>query len=147
MAIPAANSTRFLAESAGFHLAPLAGKGRRVAPGEGDSPQIACVERAPHPNPLPVKNGEREKQTCAETKSSGQISARCVCGSLLLSRYCLSAGAGLAGAAPAVVPGCVLDFGVTSRMPGGDAGLAGCVCAVWEGGVVPAWLMVVLFRP
>src|SRR3989475_5206412 len=30
-------------------------------PGEGDSPRVALVERAPHPDPLPVKDGEREK--------------------------------------------------------------------------------------
>ena len=34
-------------------------------------------------------------------------------------------------AAPVVVPGWLLLRGVTSRMPGGAAGLAGCVCAVW----------------
>ncbi len=31
------------------------------APGEGDSPSAEPLERAPHPNPLPVKDGEREK--------------------------------------------------------------------------------------
>jgi DNA helicase II / ATP-dependent DNA helicase PcrA len=30
-------------------------------PGEGDSPPAALAERAPHPDPLPVKDGEREK--------------------------------------------------------------------------------------
>ena len=30
-------------------------------PGEGDSPPAALLERAPHPDPLPVKDGEREK--------------------------------------------------------------------------------------
>src|SRR5207245_5935439 len=38
------------------------GKGRRVAPGEGLSPRVECVERAPHPAPLPVKDGERENR-------------------------------------------------------------------------------------
>jgi len=64
-------------------------------------------------------------------------------------RYCLLAGALSAGAvvlfmsvlagaggvgrlvaAPVVVPLSVLARGVTSRMPGGAAGLAGFVCAV-----------------
>src|SRR5262245_46110944 len=81
--------------------------------------------------------------------------------------YCLPAGALSAGgvvalfmsvlaggvvagrlvAAPVVVPGWLLLRGVTSRMPGGAAGLAGVVCAVWLGGVVPAWFTVVLFKP
>src|SRR5206468_9753191 len=30
-------------------------------PGEGDSPRVALVEAAPLPDPLPVKDGEREK--------------------------------------------------------------------------------------
>ncbi|GKQ51535.1 ABC transporter ATP-binding protein [Bradyrhizobium sp. Ce-3] len=33
----------------------------RSAAGEGDSPRAVLVDRAPHPNPLPVKNGERER--------------------------------------------------------------------------------------
>ncbi|MCS3453331.1 MULTISPECIES: dipeptide ABC transporter ATP-binding protein [Bradyrhizobium] len=33
----------------------------RSAAGEGDSPSTVLVEAAPHPNPLPVKNGERER--------------------------------------------------------------------------------------
>ncbi|SHK92834.1 peptide/nickel transport system ATP-binding protein [Bradyrhizobium lablabi] len=36
--------------------------GLRSNPGEGDSPRTALVERAPHPDPLPAKSGEREKQ-------------------------------------------------------------------------------------
>lgn len=32
----------------------------RSVAGEGDSPRVAPVETAPHPNPLPVKDGERE---------------------------------------------------------------------------------------
>ena len=66
-----------------------------------------------------------------------------------VDRYCLLAGALSAGgvllfmsvldgaggvgrlvAAPVVVPVLVLARGVTSRMPGGAAGLAGVVCAV-----------------
>jgi peptide/nickel transport system ATP-binding protein len=34
----------------------------RSASGEGDSPRAAFVEGAPHPDPLPAKGGEREKQ-------------------------------------------------------------------------------------
>ena len=66
----------------------------------------------------------------------------------ILECYCLLAGALSAGgvialfmsvlaggvvegrAAPVVMPGWLLPRGVTSRMPGGAAGLAGCVCAV-----------------
>ena len=45
-----------------FNLAPLAGRGRTCAahPGEGDSPQTALADGAPHPDPLPAKGGERE---------------------------------------------------------------------------------------
>ncbi len=56
-------------------------------------------------------------------------------------------GVGRLGAAPVVVPLSVLARGVTSRMPGGADGLVGLVCAVWLGGVVPAWFTLVLFRP
>jgi DNA helicase-2/ATP-dependent DNA helicase PcrA len=35
--------------------------------GEGDSPRVEPVERAPHPDPLPVKDGEREKIVHAAT--------------------------------------------------------------------------------
>jgi DNA helicase-2/ATP-dependent DNA helicase PcrA len=34
--------------------------GAQSAPGEGESPQTALAEAAPHPDPLPVKDGERE---------------------------------------------------------------------------------------
>jgi DNA helicase-2/ATP-dependent DNA helicase PcrA len=34
--------------------------GSRSDPGEGDRPQSELVEATPHPDPLPVKNGERE---------------------------------------------------------------------------------------
>ncbi|WP_091887405.1 ABC transporter ATP-binding protein [Bradyrhizobium sp. Rc2d] len=37
------------------------------AAGEGDSPRTMLVDAAPHPNPLPVKNGERE-----HTSASGE---------------------------------------------------------------------------
>jgi peptide/nickel transport system ATP-binding protein len=33
----------------------------RSAAGEGDSPQTVLADRAPHPNPFPVKDGERER--------------------------------------------------------------------------------------
>ncbi|QOZ37079.1 ABC transporter ATP-binding protein [Bradyrhizobium sp. CCBAU 53421] len=33
----------------------------RSVAGEGDSPRAVLVDTAPHPNPLPVKNGERER--------------------------------------------------------------------------------------
>jgi DNA helicase II / ATP-dependent DNA helicase PcrA len=35
--------------------------GLQSNPGEGDSPPTVLLERAPHPDPLPVKDGEREK--------------------------------------------------------------------------------------
>ncbi|MGY4226015.1 DNA helicase-2/ATP-dependent DNA helicase PcrA [Bradyrhizobium sp. USDA 4503] len=35
--------------------------GAQGAPGEGDSPRTELEDRAPHPNPLPVKDGEREQ--------------------------------------------------------------------------------------
>ncbi len=44
-----------------------AGLHRRCNLGEGDSPSTVLVERAPHPNPLPAKNGERERTVCAAT--------------------------------------------------------------------------------
>src|SRR2546423_11147751 len=36
--------------------------GLRSNPGEGDSPLGAVADGVPHPDPLPVKNGEREKK-------------------------------------------------------------------------------------
>jgi DNA helicase-2/ATP-dependent DNA helicase PcrA len=39
--------------------------GARSAPGEGDSPSTELVEGAPHPDPLPVKDGEREQSAPA----------------------------------------------------------------------------------
>jgi hypothetical protein len=62
----------------------------------------------------------------------------------------ISAGGvgGRAGAVPVVIPWSLLARGVTSRMPGGAEGDDGPVCcAVWAGGVVPAWLMLELFSP
>jgi hypothetical protein len=58
---------------------------------------------------------------------------------------------GRAGAAPVVVPGCMLLRGVTSRTPGATGGvdvcavfgLAGVVCAL----LVPVELVEVLFSP
>jgi 23S rRNA (adenine2503-C2)-methyltransferase len=44
------------------YLSSQAGRGRRKAPGEGESPRAALLENPPHPDPLPV-NGEREKST------------------------------------------------------------------------------------
>ncbi|MBK3661329.1 ABC transporter ATP-binding protein [Bradyrhizobium diazoefficiens] len=35
--------------------------GTRSVAGEGDSPRVVLADTAPHPNPLPVKDGEREK--------------------------------------------------------------------------------------
>jgi hypothetical protein len=69
---------------------------------------------------------------------------RCL-GRRYLAGAALLAG-GLLGAEPVVVPGLVLGRGVTSRMPEGAAGAAGCAvfCAVED---VPAWLIEVLFRP
>jgi len=37
--------------------------GLRSNPGEGDSPPAALAETAPHPDPLPARSGEREKDT------------------------------------------------------------------------------------
>src|SRR2546421_215654 len=44
-----------------LHLAPLAGRGRRVAPGEGESLRFECAENPPHPT-LSPQGGEREKK-------------------------------------------------------------------------------------
>src|SRR5262245_18023868 len=51
-------------------------------------------------------------------------------------------GVGRLVAAPVVVPGSVLAFGMVVD---GDAGLAGWFCALCDGGVVPALLTDVLF--
>ncbi|MCK1638440.1 UvrD-helicase domain-containing protein [Bradyrhizobium sp. 157] len=46
----------------GALTSPLRGEvGAQSAPGEGDSPRTELAETAPHPDPLPVKDGEREK--------------------------------------------------------------------------------------
>ncbi|WOH66771.1 ABC transporter ATP-binding protein [Bradyrhizobium sp. BWA-3-5] len=47
--------TRGEADALGSALA------RQSAAGEGDSPRVTLAEAAPHPDPLPVKDGEREK--------------------------------------------------------------------------------------
>jgi peptide/nickel transport system ATP-binding protein len=39
--------------------------GAQSAPGEGDSPPAVLAETAPHPNPLPAKGGEREKEAAS----------------------------------------------------------------------------------
>jgi peptide/nickel transport system ATP-binding protein len=44
--------------------------GAQGAPGEGDSPKTVLAERAPHPDPLPAKSGEREK-TAGDASTSG----------------------------------------------------------------------------
>ena len=80
----------------------------------------------------------------------GAIAGGLSAGGVVLFISVLAGGvvAGRLVAAPVVVPGWLLPRGVTSRMPGGAAGVAGCVCcAVWLGGVVPAWFTVVLFKP
>jgi peptide/nickel transport system ATP-binding protein len=46
--------------------------GLQSNPGEGDSPQVALAEEAPHPDPLPAKSGEREKTA---TASAADVSA------------------------------------------------------------------------
>jgi DNA helicase-2/ATP-dependent DNA helicase PcrA len=53
---------RLLSQAPSFTSPRLRGEvGLRSNPGEGDSPQTELVETAPHPDPLPVKDGEREK--------------------------------------------------------------------------------------
>src|SRR5207244_6167245 len=45
------------------HLAPPAGRGRRVSAGRGGlTAHSVFAEPAPHPNPLPAKCGAREKK-------------------------------------------------------------------------------------
>ncbi|HTB00004.1 MAG TPA: UvrD-helicase domain-containing protein [Bradyrhizobium sp.] len=41
--------------------------GSRSDPGEGEPPRVALAETAPHPSPLPVKDGEREQTVPAAT--------------------------------------------------------------------------------
>ncbi len=41
--------------------------GSRSDPGEGEPPGVALAETAPHPSPLPVKDGEREQTAHAAT--------------------------------------------------------------------------------
>ncbi|VIO80265.1 hypothetical protein CI1B_83460 [Bradyrhizobium ivorense] len=61
-----------------IHLAPLAGRGRiassdaiRVRGSFRESAVTAFAEAAPHPDPLPVKNGERGKREKRLTSPSG----------------------------------------------------------------------------
>src|SRR5882757_8251255 len=68
-----------------LNLAPLAGRGRRAAPGEGvpDQPRSRIVERAPHPDPLrasfarldPAKSGARERRASASVSLTRPIGA------------------------------------------------------------------------
>ncbi|TCU60119.1 peptide/nickel transport system ATP-binding protein [Bradyrhizobium sp. R2.2-H] len=55
--------TRGEADTLGSAIAP-----QSVA-GEGDSPSTVLAEIAPHPNPLPVKNGEREQSSASAEKT------------------------------------------------------------------------------
>jgi hypothetical protein len=54
-------SVEALIESRLLNLAPRAGRGRRIAPGEGDSPRVEPMKSPPHPDPLPAQSGAREK--------------------------------------------------------------------------------------
>jgi DNA helicase II / ATP-dependent DNA helicase PcrA len=47
--------------------------GAPSAPGEGDSPRDALSETTPHPDPLPVKDGEREKSAHPLTPSPSPL--------------------------------------------------------------------------
>src|SRR5262245_35934125 len=47
--------------AASFYLAPPAGRGRREAPGEGDSPRVPMRREAPHPTLSPQARGEGEE--------------------------------------------------------------------------------------
>src|ERR1700712_1871345 len=75
----------------------------------------------------------------AGARSAGELAE-------LMSGLAGATGAdGRDGAAPVVMPDSLLVFGVTSRMPGGAAGVAGCVCAVLVVSDVPALFTLVLF--
>ena len=39
-------------------------------PGEEDSPRAQCVDRAPHPNPLPVRTGRGRRDTTPHSRSA-----------------------------------------------------------------------------
>jgi hypothetical protein len=43
------------------------------ASGEGDSPRVELAEKAPHPNPLPAKGGEREKRAAAASPTQPNL--------------------------------------------------------------------------
>jgi DNA helicase-2/ATP-dependent DNA helicase PcrA len=61
--------------------------GAQSAPGEGEAPQIALAERAPHPDPLransarldPVKNGEREQITPPSPQPPAMTAPKNIC--------------------------------------------------------------------
>jgi hypothetical protein len=57
------------------HLAPLAGRGRRIAPGEGDSPRVP-MWRVPSPQPSPRKRGEAAIHRCDKNRHSAARSSR-----------------------------------------------------------------------
>ena len=57
---------RLLSQAPSFTSPRLRGEvASRSDAGEGDSPQTALLETAPHPSPLPVKDGEREHSAAA----------------------------------------------------------------------------------
>ncbi len=51
----------------------------RSASGEGDPPSAALLEGAPHPNPLPVKNGEREQTESAAPAAQPARTLKNIC--------------------------------------------------------------------
>jgi DNA helicase-2/ATP-dependent DNA helicase PcrA len=55
---PSSSTSPRVRGEVGLHGSALA---RQSNPGEGDSPPAVLSESAPHPDPLPVKDGEREK--------------------------------------------------------------------------------------
>jgi DNA helicase-2/ATP-dependent DNA helicase PcrA len=54
--------------------------GAQSASGEGDSPRVEPAERAPHPDPLPVKNGEREQTALPDLAPSSPLKNICCVG-------------------------------------------------------------------
>ncbi|MCC8965567.1 ABC transporter ATP-binding protein [Bradyrhizobium sp. Pear76] len=46
---------------------------RQSVAGEGDSPQVALVESTPHPNPRPVRNGERGHSSAGGEREQSQL--------------------------------------------------------------------------
>jgi hypothetical protein len=59
------------------HLAPLAGRGRRASARRvrGTLRESECADRAPHPNPLPAKGGERERVSASSQISVARLTA------------------------------------------------------------------------